>query len=333
MLAELQTQKPYELKVSVAHGAEYVAPDAVFEWTWEASDEAETVAVGSSFVVTPPSRYTDTWNETILTAHARIMTTGGFYVYATHKIKALENNQSHVGYQVLPQGIVWPVEQDYTFPMGAHWLHGPSVTVLPGDPAIAKMVCGYTDCVMTCYLNDEVQGCEHGAWHQRLDTGSYTLRVEIHDEEGTQLQEALIRNFAVTPNLAATATAESSSDWSSYYSPAKALDGDDETFWWTGDMAVLGSATFTVTLAQEKEINSVTITTGERWLQSFDLQVSADGVTYETLGQYETLAYDTLRIGFDSINAKYVRFEDITAEPDEWNTIAGINEIGIYESQ
>ena len=108
----------------------------------------------------------------------------------------------------------------------------------------------------------------------------------------------------------------------------KAIDGDVDTYWWS-DNNNTEYSTFTVTLAETKAINAVIVSTGERYMKTFDLQVSEDNLSYQTIGQYETTADDTLFIGFDSINAKYVRFENITAEPGQWNTIAGINEIEI----
>ncbi|MBL91236.1 MAG: hypothetical protein CMH56_05405 [Myxococcales bacterium] len=336
MLAELQTQKPYDLTARVAHGAEYIAEDAVFEWVWEASDDSETVSVGSVFTVTPPSRFINTWEHVILEAHVRIMTTGGFYVYASHTIKALENNQYHSGYQVIPEGIVWPVTQDYTFPQGAHWLHGPSLVSPPDKPAIAKMVCGYADCVMTCFLNEEPQICDHGVWHARLDEGAYTLRVEVHDSEGLELQTPLTRAFTVTSNLAETATADANHSWATAYGPSRVLDGDTDTFWWSDDMAAsnVPSAQLTVTLAEERSINRIRIVTGERFLQSFDLEVSTDNQNYEILGSYSTDAYGVKMIEFEPTDAKYVRLNQITAQPNEYNReICGILELGVYENQ
>ena len=205
ILAELSTQKPYELVAEIVQGEQYVAPDAVIEWTWEIGDDAETVSAGDRFTVTPPSRFNDPWNQVVLEAHARIMTQQGFYVYRTHTIKVLENNNYNEGYQVLPQGMVWPPQKAYTFPMGAFWLQGPSVVLTPDRPAIAKMVCGFPDCVMSCYLNDEPQLCDYGTWNARLGPGAYTLRVDVINSEGLELQAPLERDFVVTPNLALTA--------------------------------------------------------------------------------------------------------------------------------
>ena len=168
------------------------------------------------------------------------------------------------------------------------------------------MVCGFPDCVMSCYLNDEPQLCDYGTWNARLGPGAYTLRVDVINSEGLELQAPLERDFVVTPNLALT-TAVANHSWSIYHGPSDILDGDAETYWWSDDMATAGSAELTITLAEERSINRLRIVTAEEYLQSFDLEVSTDGQNYEIVGSYTTNANDSAFIEFDPVNALYVR--------------------------
>lgn len=133
-------------------------------------------------------------------------------------------------------------------------------------------------------------------------------------------------------NLSLTATAEASEEWSDVWSAEKAIDGSMITYWSTADDVV--SATFTVTLSEEAIINKVIINSGDYPIKSFDLQISTDGVSYASIGQYETPENADKTIDFASSAARHVRLENITAEPPSagWH-VAAIYEIEIYAAE
>ena len=131
-------------------------------------------------------------------------------------------------------------------------------------------------------------------------------------------------------NLALTATASASEEWSDTWSADKAIDGSMITYWSTADGLV--SANFTVTLAAEKSIDQIILKCGDYPMKSFSLQVSSDDVTYQLIGEYETEANVDKVIDFTAVNAKYIRLNNITADPGPAWTVAAIYEIEIYEA-
>ena len=132
-------------------------------------------------------------------------------------------------------------------------------------------------------------------------------------------------------NLALTATAVASEEWSDTWSADKAIDGSMITYWSTADGLV--SATFTVTLSEAKSINKIVINSGDYPMKSFELLVSNDGSQYFSIGQYETAANEDKAIEFAAQNASHVRLDNITADPGPAWTVAAIYELEIYESQ
>ena len=132
-------------------------------------------------------------------------------------------------------------------------------------------------------------------------------------------------------NLALTATAEASEEWSTTWSADKAIDGDMLTYWSTADGLV--SATFTVTLSEAKNINKVILNSGDYPIKSFELLVSNDGSQYFSIGQYDTAANEEKTITFTAQNASHVRLDNITADPGPAWTVAAIYELEIYEAQ
>tara|TARA_B100000683_G_scaffold276808_1_gene332223 strand:+ start:1699 stop:2460 length:762 start_codon:yes stop_codon:yes gene_type:complete len=132
-------------------------------------------------------------------------------------------------------------------------------------------------------------------------------------------------------NLALTASAEASEEWSTTWSAEKAIDGDMTTYWSTADDLV--SATFTVTLSETKMINKIILNCGDYPMKSFELLVSNDGSQYVSIGQYDTLANEDKTIEFTAQNASHVRLDSITADPGPAWTVASIYELEIYEAQ
>ena len=123
---------------------------------------------------------------------------------------------------------------------------------------------------------------------------------------------------------------DSSESWA-ILAPDMAIDGSMVTYWSTADGLV--SANFTVTLANETFIDQVVLNCGDYPIKSFSLQVSSDNETYQLIGEYETEANVEKVIDFTSVSAKYIRLNNITADPGPAWTVAAIYEIEVYETQ
>ncbi|MGG4342029.1 discoidin domain-containing protein [Paenibacillus lautus] len=143
-----------------------------------------------------------------------------------------------------------------------------------------------------------------------------TLRIgsETNAFKGV-LDNVVIHNKAIellsTENLALHKTAESSETEFPYYSPDKAVDGNESTRW---SSAYVDDAWFLVDLGENKEINKVTIKWQGAYAEKYQILVSDDKTNWENIsgegGVIESKG--TLDIlEFDTKQARYVKFQGV----------------------
>jgi hexosaminidase len=143
-----------------------------------------------------------------------------------------------------------------------------------------------------------------------------TLRIgsETNAFKGV-LDNVVIYNKAIellsTENLALHKSAESSETEFPYYSPDKAVDGNESTRW---SSTYVDDAWFLVDLGENKEINKVTIKWQGAYAEKYQILVSDDKTNWENIsgegGVIESKG--TLDIlEFDTKQARYVKFQGV----------------------
>jgi hexosaminidase len=143
-----------------------------------------------------------------------------------------------------------------------------------------------------------------------------TLRIgsETNAFRG-DLDNVVIHNKAIellsTDNLALLKSAESSETEFPYYSPDKAVDGNESTRW---SSTYVDDAWFLVDLGENKEINKVTIKWQGAYAERYQILVSGDKTNWENIsgegGVIESKG--TLDIlEFDTKQARYVKFQGV----------------------
>ncbi|WP_127590158.1 discoidin domain-containing protein [Paenibacillus lautus] len=143
-----------------------------------------------------------------------------------------------------------------------------------------------------------------------------TLRIgsETNAFRG-DLDNVVIHNKAIellsTDNLALLKSAESSETEFPYYSPDKAVDGNESTRW---SSTYVDDAWFLVDLGENKDINKVTIKWQGAYAEKYQILVSGDKTNWENIsgegGVIESKG--TLDIlEFDTKQARYVKFQGV----------------------
>jgi spore germination protein len=181
------------------------------------------------------------------------------------------------------------------------------------------------------YVGDAETVAQRVSLADEYDLAGIAFWVLGYEDQG--LYDRLCSYFSGVPtpayrNVALGKPATASSRYSSYYSAAKAVDGN----LWEGWLAnpTRATATLTVDLEATGSLSEVRIHWGNYdWSINYDIRVSMDGSTWETIFQYT----NNLDGGWDTVDitgtvGRFVRIVCLGPKSDNWSY--EIYELEIY---
>ncbi|MBI5016295.1 MAG: discoidin domain-containing protein [Deltaproteobacteria bacterium] len=163
------------------------------------------------------------------------------------------------------------------------------------------------------------------ASHTYAAAGTYTATLTVTDNLGaTGSDTAAVTVSAVPVNLALNAVATASSQSSSTYSAAKAVDGSTSTYWRSSSG---GSQWLQVNVGSTASLSRVKVSwSSSYYARSFQIQTSLDGTNFVT--QYSTSSGGSspTDVSFPVVAARYARVYGTVANSSDYR----ITELEVY---